>query len=266
MRRLNKIVWIILIILLFGVCVPVQANTRSLTFTPEPSTTTLEEGEEIIINLNLSDIKMGEEGINTFGGKLVYDEKIFEKVTNSSFSSKNNWSIVYNDEETSKKGTFLATINSGATSNQSIGTLTLKVKKQLKSTSTKIQFTELSSVAEDTVNLTNKTIQLSIVGTVKDQNNTIENVINNTTENVVKNTVDTTNTTNTVVNIVNNKNVVNTVNTVEKTEIQKNDTTISSEKIPQTGIEDTVLVIITGILVVISIIGYIKYRKNGDIN
>ena len=45
---------------------------------------------------------MGQDGINTFGGKLEYDENVFEKITSDDISSQNNWSIAYNDEETAK--------------------------------------------------------------------------------------------------------------------------------------------------------------------
>ena len=80
-----------------------DTTERSLVFTPTPSSTKLNEGEEITITLELSEIKMGQDGINTFGGKLEYDENVFEKVTSDDISSQNNWSIAYNDEETAKK-------------------------------------------------------------------------------------------------------------------------------------------------------------------
>ena len=105
-----------------------DTTKRSLVFTPTPSSTKLNEGEEITITLELSEIKMGQDGINTFGGKLEYDENVFEKVTSDDISSQNNWSIAYNDEETAKKGTFLATINTGTSKNQIIGIIKLKVK------------------------------------------------------------------------------------------------------------------------------------------
>ena len=79
-----------------------DTTERSLVFTPTPSSTKLNEGEEITITLELSEIKMGQDGINTFGGKLEYDENVFEKVTSDDISSQNNWSIAYNDEETAK--------------------------------------------------------------------------------------------------------------------------------------------------------------------
>lgn len=139
---------------------------RSLVFTPTPSSTKLNEGEEITITLELSEIKMGQDGINTFGGKLEYDENVFEKVTSDDISSQNNWSIAYNDEETAKKGTFLATINTGTSKNQVIGIIKLKVKTNLKSQDTEIKFTSLSSVAEDTVKLDDQTLKFSVTGTV----------------------------------------------------------------------------------------------------
>ena len=83
-----------------------DTTERSLVFTPTPSSTKLNEGEEITITLELSNIKMGQDGINTFGGKLEYDENVFEKITSDDISSQNNWSIAYNDEETAKKGGF----------------------------------------------------------------------------------------------------------------------------------------------------------------
>ena len=69
---------------------------------------------------------MGQDGINTFGGKLEYDENVFEKITSDDISSQNNWSIAYNDEETAKKGTFLATINTGTSKNQVRGIIKLQ--------------------------------------------------------------------------------------------------------------------------------------------
>ena len=40
-----------------------DTTERSLVFTPTPSSTKLNEGEEITITLELSDIKMGQDGI-----------------------------------------------------------------------------------------------------------------------------------------------------------------------------------------------------------
>jgi len=223
-EKITVLVVALILIFAMGVNLKVNAETRSLVFIPQANSTTLQEGEEVVISLKLSEINMGEEGINSFGGKLVYDEEIFEKVTVSDISSQNNWSIAYNDEETDMQGTFLATTNMGASEAQTIGTIKLRVKTNLKSTTTTIRFTELSSVAEDTVNLEDETIQLSIKGTIQ------ENVEpENTVENIVENTI--------------------------------KDETIATEKIPQTWANNYIVGAII-VLIVIAVIAYIRYRKN----
>jgi len=273
MKKMKLLVLTVILVLLLGSISIVKAETNSLNFTPEPSTKTLKEGEEIAITLKVSDIKMGDDGINTFGGKLVYDENIFEKVKNANFISQNNWSVVYNDEETDKKGTFLATINSGAKTDQTIATLKLKVKTNLKSTTTKIQFTELSSVAEDEVNLPNKVINLNITGTVKEEekneqinteNNNTSN--NETTNNNVTNNTNTTNKNETTNNT--NTNATNTIIITTNSMMINNqlvDNTIAEGKIPQTGIELTYIIIKIIAPVIVSVVSYLRVRKNKDI-
>ncbi len=227
---------IILFVFLIGIAPIVQAE--SLVFTATPSTTTLNEGEEVTITFSVSSLDMGEDGINTFGGKLVYDEAIFEKVTASSFSGQNNWSVAYNDEETDKKGTFLASIMTGATTDQTIAVLKLKVKTKLKSTKAQIKLTELSSVGQDTVELSDKIIELNIKGTVKDEkpdDNKGNQQGNNTT----------------------NKN-----NGKKENILGNKDNTVSPNKIPQTGVQDTITVIVMIGLIVVATLVYVKFRKS----
>lgn len=216
---------------------------RSLVFTPTPSSTKLNEGEEITITLELSEIKMGQDGINTFGGKLEYDENVFEKVTSDDISSQNNWSIAYNDEETAKKGTFLATINTGTSKNQVIGIIKLKVKTNLKSQDTEIKFTSLSSVAEDTVKLDDQTLKFSVTGTVvpdddkkDDKNNTVENTI-------------------VIGNVTNDIEVVENTITVDNTQ--------SNTNLPQTGELDVVIAVLA--LGLIAVVSYIQIKRNRDL-
>ena len=144
MKKLRLLTGILLLVLLIGIAPTVRAE--GMAYGVSPKTATLKEGAEITIKLDVSAIDMGEDGINTFGGKLVYDETIFEKVTSANFAMQNNWTIVYNDEETDKKGTFLATNMTGVKQDQEIGTVKLKVKTNLKSTKTEVKFTQISSV------------------------------------------------------------------------------------------------------------------------
>lgn len=221
-----------------------DTTERSLVFTPTPSSTKLNEGEEITITLELSEIKMGQDGINTFGGKLEYDENVFEKVTSDDISSQNNWSIAYNDEETAKKGTFLATINTGTSKNQVIGIIKLKVKTNLKSQDTEIKFTSLSSVAEDTVKLDDQTLKFSVTGTVVPDDDKNDDDKNNTVENTIV-----------IGNVTNDIEVVENTITVDNTQ--------SNTNLPQTGELDVAIAVLA--LALIAVVSYIQIKRNRDL-
>lgn len=232
---------------------------RSLVFTPTPSSTKLNEGEEITITLELSDIKMGQDGINTFGGKLEYDENVFEKVTSDDVSSQNNWSIAYNDEETAKKGTFLATINTGTSKNQVIGIIKLKVKTNLKSQDTEIKFTSLSSVAEDTVKLDDQTLKFSVTGTVVPDDDKKDDDKKDDDKKDDDNKKDDKN--NTVENTIVIGNVTNDIEVVENTITVDN--TQSNTKLPQTGELDVAIAVLA--LALIAVVSYIQIKRNRDL-
>lgn len=231
-----------------------DTTERSLVFTPTPSSTKLNEGEEITITLELSEIKMGQDGINTFGGKLEYDENVFEKVTSDDISSQNNWSIAYNDEKTAKKGTFLATINTGTSKNQVIGIIKLKVKTNLKSQDTEIKFTGLSSVAEDTVKLDDQTLKFSVTGTVvpdddkKDDDKKDDDNKKDDKNNTVENTI-------VIGNVTNDIEVVENTTTVDNTQ--------SNTKLPQTGELDVAIAVLA--LALIAVVSYIQIKRNRDL-
>ena len=231
-----------------------DTTKRSLVFTPTPSSTKLNEGEEITITLELSNIKMGQDGINTFGGKLEYDENVFEKVTSDDISSQNNLSIAYNDEETAKKGTFLATINTGTSKNQVIGIIKLKVKTNLKSQDTEIKFTSLSSVAEDTVKLDDQTLKFSVTGTVvpdddkKDDDKKDDDNKKDDKNNTVENTI-------VIGNVTNDIEVVENTITVDNTQ--------SNTKLPQTGELDVAIAVLA--LALIAVVSYIQIKRNRDL-
>jgi len=197
---------------------------------------------------------MGQDGINTFGGKLEYDENVFEKVTSDDISSQNNWSIAYNDEETAKKGTFLATINTGTSKNQVIGIIKLKVKTNLKSQDTEIKFTSLSSVAEDTVKLDDQTLKFSVTGTVvpdddkKDDDKKDDDNKKDDKNNTVENTI-------VIGNVTNDIEVVENTITVDNTQ--------SNTKLPQTGELDVAIAVLA--LALIAVVSYIQIKRNRDL-
>lgn len=143
----------------------------SFKFTPEVDKTVVQEKDTVTMKLKLSDIDVGEEGINTFICKLKYDENFFEDVK---ISSQNSWSITYNNEKQNEDyGKIVAVIlKSGVNDNQEIGTITFKIKSKLNVKSGEIKFTEVSTNNGTTiVNETDKSIRISIKETNKTNTN-----------------------------------------------------------------------------------------------
>ena len=63
-------------------------------------------GDIIHVNLEIKNISQ-EEAINVIQGKFEYDKDIFEKVKKEDFKLLDNWSIVYNDQNTDSEGKFV---------------------------------------------------------------------------------------------------------------------------------------------------------------
>ncbi len=284
--------YVIIIIAIFIIGLTGKVNAENVTFKATADSQALEEGEEVVITLNLSNINVNEDGIYTFGGKLVYDKNVFEEVKEEKFEGQNNWSIAYNSEHTEKEGTFLATKNTGLKDNQTIGTLTLKTKRNIKSTTTQIKFIDISSVGEDTIELDDEIITLNITGTKKDEvddknNNTPDdnngkNEIGNSgnSNNDGDNSGNSGNSNNDGDNSGNSGNgnsngdnsgnssngsTTITIKNPAKPNQSIKDTTTSENKIPQTGVENIAIVIAGIVILTIMIVAYIKYKKNLDI-
>jgi len=116
-----------------------QVQAASFSFIATPNQTTVEKGGTVQVSLKIADINAGELGINTVESKLSYDKEFFENIK---IDSKNNWSITYNEGN----GELLAVlVTTGVTTNQEIGTITLKIKQNPSIPSGKINFTEVSS-------------------------------------------------------------------------------------------------------------------------
>lgn len=153
-------------------------NNFSFKFSPEVDKTVVQEKDTVTMKLKLSDIDVGEEGINTFICKLKYDENFFEDVK---ISSQNDWSITYNNEKQNEDyGKIVAVIlKSGVNDNQEIGTITFKIKSKLNVKSGEIKFTEVSTNnGTKVVNETDKSIRISI----KETNKTSTNLDPNTSK------------------------------------------------------------------------------------
>ena len=125
------------------------------------------------ISLNLSDIDMGEHGINVVEGYLKYEDSFFSAME---MVDKNDWKVTYNN----KNGKFLTSkIIEGIKEEQEILLIKLKVRDDLKEGETEVKLQEITS--NDGVNLVsdgNKSIKIKIKG-----NNSKDNSENNSENN-----------------------------------------------------------------------------------
>lgn len=130
-------------------------------------------GQEVTISLNLSDIDMGEHGINVVEGYLKYEDSFFSAME---MVDKNDWKVTYNN----KNGKFLTSkIIEEIKEEQEILLIKLKVRDDLKEGETEVKLQEITS--NDGVNLVsdgNKSIKIKIKG-----NNSKDNSENNSENN-----------------------------------------------------------------------------------
>jgi len=247
MKKVQKII-LMSVLSLILISLSQIASAKGFTFTPTPSSTDLATGENMTIDLKLSNIDAGDEGINTFQCNFKYDEDIFESVK---VNSKNNWSITYNNNASSdKNGTMLAVIvKEGVKTDQEIGTITLRVKQDAKGKSGIITFTDVTTNdGKQSIIDTNKTINVSVTRTGSSGGNSGGNTSGGSSNGNY------TGGSNNGITL--NKNI--TGGSTQK--VQSN----NSSKLPSTGLNAiiTTLVILSVIgAIIASCIAYKKYRK-----
>jgi len=232
MKKVYKILFIILLLMVF--LLPTQAQANSFKLNVKADKTTINPGETVVLTLNLSDIDAGDLGINTVEGVLDYDNTIFEEITSDSITSLNNWSMKHNEEETEYKGKFiLVTLQDGVTENQDIAKITFRVKNGVENKNTSIKIKNiLSNDGNTLIEETDKEVKFE-VGTVVDDSE----------EDDEKN------------------EILNITNTVTQNKIEVEHENLSTGKLPQTG-DSTLILWVAGItLIIASSIVYIRYKK-----
>ena len=88
-KNFLKIVIVALLVLL--ACATV-VSAFSFTVTMTPSRTNVSESSEFMVVIKVSNLDVGQNGINKLTGYLKYDENIFEPITDSSIEGLNGWS------------------------------------------------------------------------------------------------------------------------------------------------------------------------------
>lgn len=140
MKRKIKIL-IFIIVMIIGVSNYSQAS--SFNFIVNSDKTEVEHGDEVTVEVKLSDIDMGEKGINVVEGQLEYDKNFLES---QGFVGSNEWKITYNSEEGKLKGKFLIDkMEEGIKTEESIGKIKFRVKQNVKQGETQIKIKGIKS-------------------------------------------------------------------------------------------------------------------------
>ena len=156
----KKTISIILTIILLLFTTSVYAANDSFNTSLSVNKSSVEQGENVIVTINISDISIesGEKGIGAYTAKLEFDSSVLEYVETN---GTDKWEApFYQDKQitgTTADGKVVDT-------NQNIGTITFKVKENAPVGETTIKLTNFSgSTAETDVSSEDSTIELTIV-------------------------------------------------------------------------------------------------------
>ncbi len=267
---------IIAIMLVFVYTTVVSA----LSFTPTmtASSNTVPESTEFTIEVKISNLDVGPDGINTMSGVLKYDDAIFEKISTSSIEGLNSWNPTYNAET----GKITLTKLEFVKQEEKIFQITFKTKAGVSGKAGDVKLTDIMAAnnsseinAQDistTITVgttgssyanttgTNSTGTPTVNVSVTPSNNTTVTPSVNTNKANTANTVGTgTNTNTNKVNTNTNKNTNS--NTAPLTSyVNSINGNTSGDDIPYTGVEDTIMYLMIGIMV-IAIISYVKFER-----
>ena len=246
----RKISFVLLIILLTFVMLTVMVNALSFTTTMTPNSTSVEEATEVVVTVSVSNLDVGDSGINSYSAYLSYDTEVFEPLTDSSVEGLNGWSSTYS----TTSGQILLTKNSFVNSDEDVMQITLRTMEGLEEgTEGTVSLTGIvASNSEDNIDGTTVSTTITVGTEAESTGNTVIQ-IEPTTNNVEDNSAD-----------VNNANTSNTDNS-SVYNIDTNTNTSNEEDIPYTGVSgDGFIKIILGVIFIALVI-YIKIRKMDEL-
>lgn len=272
-RKQRKITYLIIAVAIAIIAIVTikMVNAMSWNFHVTPSKTIAKPGDYIQLTMKISEIDMGKLGINTIESVLEYDDAVFETVVRDDFKMSNNWTATYNQEAGSKNGNFLlSNLVAGIKTEQTVGIIELKVRKDVGAQETVIRFKNVKS--NDGKNLVNESDKEIVIKIVEDSGNigtetppVTETPDTNPTTPPAPSTGDQNGNGNGNGNgsgIV-TPTVKPSASTGNKTPY-KTPGSVLPEKLPQTGIEETNPVILAtaiAIITITAIITLIKYKK-----
>lgn len=252
----KKFLKITIICMLLIITYTTIVKALSLTVSMETNTTTIQEATEFTVQVKVSNLDVGDNGINSLTGTLKFNKDIFEEITESSIEGINGWSTSYEKDT----GKITATKQSFVKTEESVFNITLKTKSNITGKEGIVEFTDIKALNSDSqIDAPNISVTI-LIGTVSGNaanatsNNTTNAIqtINSSTNNSAKNKAN--NTTN------------NTTNTNNATGSYINSANVLNENMPNTGVKDTLAIAIF-VVIAIAIIVFIRIERiNKEMN
>lgn len=96
MRKKLAVIMIMLVLVAMSLATTVSASSFTATITP--NRTTVDESNEVVVTIRVSNLDVGTTGINAFEGVLSYSTQIFETINADSIEGNNGWQPTYNQD------------------------------------------------------------------------------------------------------------------------------------------------------------------------
>lgn len=169
-NKIKLIIPFLIFLIIFFIFGNVKATEES-NILIETSTEQLNQEEEITLLIKFNNIKQ----VSTFQAKIIYDENVFEKISDANFETQNDWeSLRYNDNNKN-----FIIVNKKAISNNDILKVKFKVKSDAQAGNTSIKIENI--LESDGVNeFTEKNAETVVeIKQEKQENKDNENEISN---------------------------------------------------------------------------------------
>lgn len=134
----------IIVIIIIALSTANIVNASSFEFSAKAQKEIFNPGDEVIIDMNISNIDAGDEGINVVETSLEYDETVFESIE---FQKQNDWKVEYNDIQghVNQGKVLFVKMTSGVTNDEEIGKIKLKLRDDLGELETEIKLKQVTS-------------------------------------------------------------------------------------------------------------------------
>lgn len=269
----RKICLILFIMILIMSVLAIDVSALSFTASMTPSNTKIQEATEFTVTVKVSNLDVGDNGINSFSAYLSYANDVFETLSDSSVEGLNGWIAAYapgTGKITLQKSSFVK-------SDEEIMQITLKTKSGIaENTKGAISLSNINasnSATEITASNISTTITVGTptteLPTINDENTNNANTNSGSgsgTINITPNTNVNTNNANTNNSNTTNNNSTNN-NSINNNAISNYNSTNnqSDEDMPYTGTESSELIKIIIGVILIALVAFIKIERLKDI-